>query len=87
MWNIGVVGVKTDASGSGGRGYMQRYRNKVMERLQRFDEAERRYKWHSGKWTREAMKVLVEQWTVGMMVVVPCIEALDDASPMIVTKE
>jgi len=45
-----------------------------------------RYQWNSGKWTKEAMRVLVGQWTVGMMVVVPGVES-SDKSPMIFTKE
>lgn len=81
IWNIGVMGVK-DAH----RGDFKYYRNSVVERLKRFDEAEERYKWHSGRWTREAMRVIVEQWTMGMMVVVPNIES-SDGSPMIFTKE
>ena len=81
VWWIGVMGVN-----NAHRGDMRYYRKSVIERLQRYDEAERRYQWHSGKWTRKAMRVLVEQWTLGMMVVVPGVEA-SNCSPMIFTKE
>ena len=82
IWNIGVVGVNGKH-----RGDYKFYRTKVIERLQRFDEAEKRYQWHSGTWTEESMKALIGQWTCGMMVVVPNNESLDDGSPMIYTKE
>lgn len=58
VWNIGVMGVN-DAH----REDMRSYRKSVLERLKRYEEAERRYKWHSGEWTKDAMRVLVEQWT------------------------
>lgn len=81
IWNIGVMGVN-----NAHRGDMRFYRRSVVERLQRYDESEMRYKWYSGQWTEKAMRVLVEQWTLGLMVVVPGIESLD-GSPMIFTKE
>lgn len=81
VWNIGVMGVK-----KAHRGDMKFYRNSVIERLKRFDESEQKYRWHSGQWTKKAMRVLVGQWTQGMMVVVPSIET-SDGSPMIFTKE
>eukprot|EP00586_Coscinodiscus_wailesii_P014488 CAMPEP_0172520164 /NCGR_PEP_ID=MMETSP1066-20121228/291844_1 /TAXON_ID=671091 /ORGANISM="Coscinodiscus wailesii, Strain CCMP2513" /LENGTH=322 /DNA_ID=CAMNT_0013302875 /DNA_START=169 /DNA_END=1140 /DNA_ORIENTATION=- len=81
LWNIGVMGVRHPH-----RGDMTFYRKSVIERLKRHDEAERRYKWRTGQWTRRAMRVLVEQWSLGMMVVVPDIET-SDGSPMIFTKE
>jgi hypothetical protein len=81
VWNIGVMGVR-----KAHRGDMKFYCKSVIERLKRFEEAEQRYKWHSGQWTREAMRVLVEQWSLGMMVVVPGIET-SDGSPLIFTKE
>jgi len=82
VWSIGVVGV----NGKYQDNYKQ-YRTVVIERLQRAEEAERRYQWHSGKWTHKAMRILIEQWTCGMMVVVPDNTSLDDGSPMIYTKE
>lgn len=82
IWNIGVIGVNDSH-----RGDFKFYRTSVIERLQRFDQAEQQYQWHSGKWTKEAMRVLIGQWTLGMMVVVPGIESLDNGSPMIFTKE
>jgi hypothetical protein len=81
IWNIGVMGVN-----NAHRGDMRYYRRSIVERLKRCEEAEQRYKWYSGEWTKQAMRVLVEQWTVGMMVVVPDIES-SDGSPMIFTKE
>lgn len=81
IWNIGVMGI-----GNKHRGDIKFYRKSVVERLQRYDEAEKRYKWHSGQWTQEAMRVIIEQWTQGMMVVVPNVET-SDGSPMIFTKE
>jgi hypothetical protein len=81
IWNIGVMSVN-----SAHRGDMRYYQRSVVERLQRYDEAEQRYQWYSGKWTKQAMRVLVEQWTVGMMVIIPGIES-SDGSPMIFTKE
>jgi len=81
IWNIGVMGVN-----NAHRGDMRFYRRSVLERLQRYDESEERYKWYSGQWTKKAMRVLIEQWTLGLMVVVPGIESLD-GSPMIFTKE
>lgn len=81
VWNIGVMGVAA-------KGDMKSYRRSVVERLQKYDEAERRYQWHSGQWTRKAMEVLVEQWTLGQMVVVPGVTSSDGTgSPMIFTKE
>lgn len=82
IWNIGVVGVSKTH-----RGDFKFYRKTVIERLKRADEAERRYQWHTGQWTPKSMRVLIEQWTCGLMVVVPDITSLDDASPMIFTKE
>lgn len=82
IWSIGVVGVNGKH-----RGDFKHYRNTVIERLQRYDQAEKLYQWHSGKWTPKAMKVLITQWTCGMMVVVPNNESLDMGSPMIYTKE
>lgn len=81
IWNIGVMGVN-----NAHRGDMRFYRRSVVERLQRYEESESRYQWHSGVWTKKAMRVLVEQWTLGMMVIVPGIES-PDGSPMIFTKE
>lgn len=80
IWNIGVVNGKH-------RGDFKFYRKTVIDRLRRYDEAERLYQWHSGAWTPKAMRVLIEQWTCGMMVVVPNNESLDLGSPMIYTKE
>lgn len=82
VWNIGVVGVNGNH-----RGNFKYYRNTVIERLQRYDQAETLYQWHSAKWTPKAMRVLITQWTCGMMVVVPHNESLDTGSPMIYTKE
>lgn len=88
VWNIGVMGV-----GNKHRGNFKFYRNSVIERLQRYDEAERKYQWHSAQWTEKSMRILIEQWTLGMMVVIPGIESLDVShdgdigSPMIFTKE
>lgn len=82
VWNIGVMGVN-----NAHRGDFRYYRKSVVERLQRYDEAEKTYGWHSATWTKESMRVLISQWTVGMMVVVPGIESLDNGSPMIFTKE
>jgi len=82
IWNIGVVGVNGKH-----RGDFKFYRKTVIERLRQFEEAEKRYQWHSGKWSPEAMRVLIGQWTVGAMVVVPHNESLDNGSPMIYTKE
>merc|ERR1711953_313779 len=65
---------------------MRYYHRSVLERLRKYDEAERRYKWNSGRWTKESMRVLVEQWSIGQMVVIPGVEA-SDGSPMIFTKE
>jgi len=56
--------------GVAAKGDMKAYRQSVVERLQKYDEAERRYRWYSGRWTRKAMAVLVEQLTLGQMVVV-----------------
>lgn len=81
IWNIGVMGVN-----NAHRCDMRYYRKSIVERLKRCEEAEQRYKWYSGEWTKQAMRVLVEQWTVGMMVVVPDIES-SDGSPVIFTKE
>lgn len=81
IWNIGVMSVN-----NAHRGDMRFYRNSVLERLKRYEEVERLYKWHSGQWTKDAMRVLVEQWTQGMMVIVPGI-VTSDGSPMIFTKE
>lgn len=82
VWNIGVVGIAHKGND------MKSYRRGVVERLQKYDEAERRYKWYSGQWTNKAMRVLVEQWTLGQMVVVPGIVASDGTgSPIIFTKE
>lgn len=81
IWNIGVVNVNPNH-----RGDMVYYRKRVLERLKRFDEAEQRYLWKTGKWTEEAMRALIEQWTQGMMVVIPDVES-SDGSPMIFTKE
>jgi hypothetical protein len=58
IWNIGVVGIMMRNKKHNDFKF---YRNSIVERLQRHDEAERRYKWHSGEWTKEAMRVLVEQ--------------------------
>lgn len=82
VWNIGVVGVNGKH-----RGDFKFYRKMAIERLQRFEEAEKRYQWHSGEWTPKSMRVLIGQWTCGMMVVVPNNESLDMGSPMIYTKE
>mmetsp|Transcript_9662 Transcript_9662/g.30647 ORF Transcript_9662/g.30647 Transcript_9662/m.30647 type:complete len:320 (-) Transcript_9662:58-1017(-) len=81
VWSIGVMGVNDRH-----RGDMKFYRKSEVERLQRFDEAERKYKWHSGQWTRDAMRVLVQNYSIGYMVVVPGVES-SDGSPMIFTKE
>ena len=81
IWNIGVLNVNPNH-----RGDMAYYRKRVLERLKRFDEAEQRYLWKSGEWTEETMSVLIEQWTQGMMVVIPNVDS-SDGSPMIFTKE
>lgn len=81
IWNIGVMGVNNRH-----RGDYRYYRRSVVERLQKYDESEQRYQWHGGKWTKKAMRVLIEQWSIGQMVVVPNIETID-GSPMIFTKE
>ena len=85
VWNIGVMGVSTDPSKKNNND-MKGYRRRVVERLQKYDEAERRYKWHSGPWTRKAMKVLVEQWTLGQMVVVPGVVACDGTGTWLVSR-
>jgi len=81
IWNIGVMGV-----GNSHRGDYRFYRKSVLERLQKHDEAERLYKWRSGTWTKPLMKRLVQNYSVGQLVVVPDIKT-SDGNPMIFVHE
>eukprot|EP01080_Neovahlkampfia_damariscottae_P009655 gene9655-1859_t len=60
-WVIGVK--KFDA-----RGDMKFYKERVEAMLNSYMEAEKQYKWISGKWTKELLKILINDWSCGLIV-------------------
>ena len=59
---------------------------KIEERLRNLEEAEHRFKWFSGQWTKPLMRQLIRNWCCGSLVISPDLTA-SSGSPIQFVRE